>query len=73
MEPSCRVEHVLWQIVVVNEALMDNHQAELAQEMEVQGHSFAATVSTLIDVLTSAVKMARKSNMHLDCLVARSP
>mmetsp|Transcript_6045 Transcript_6045/g.18239 ORF Transcript_6045/g.18239 Transcript_6045/m.18239 type:complete len:164 (-) Transcript_6045:932-1423(-) len=41
-------------IVVVNERLMHNHQAELANEMDARGHSFAATVSTLADVLASA-------------------
>mmetsp|Transcript_16906 Transcript_16906/g.69026 ORF Transcript_16906/g.69026 Transcript_16906/m.69026 type:complete len:165 (-) Transcript_16906:2336-2830(-) len=42
-------------IVVVNESLMENHQAELAEEMERSNHSYAATVSTLLDVIKRAV------------------
>ena len=38
-------------IVVVNEALMDNHQAELASELAAQGHLVCASPESLVDAI----------------------
>uniref|UniRef100_A0A7S3AUG2 UDP-N-acetylglucosamine transferase subunit ALG13 n=1 Tax=Haptolina ericina TaxID=156174 RepID=A0A7S3AUG2_9EUKA len=38
-------------VVVVNDALMDNHQQELAQELHSQDHLLATTPAKLIDAL----------------------
>ena len=38
-------------ITVPNESLMDNHQAELAHQLERMGHVIVATTSTLLDTL----------------------
>eukprot|EP00250_Pteridium_aquilinum_P005029 c15190_g1_i2 orf=307-813(-) len=51
-------------IVVVNEALMDNHQAELAEELAAQKYLFYASPETLVETL---------SNMDLDLLVPYTP
>jgi len=47
-------------VVVVNEDLMDNHQAELAEQMQLDGHSYAATCRTLLEILRTADFTARK-------------
>ncbi|CAF3450442.1 unnamed protein product [Rotaria sp. Silwood1] len=42
-------------LVVVNEKLMNNHQLEIAHEMEQQGYLFHCTCSTLVTVLKKFV------------------
>lgn len=39
-------------VVVINEALMDNHQQELAHALEKQQHLFCATPETLQAILS---------------------
>ncbi|KAI5079450.1 hypothetical protein GOP47_0004929 [Adiantum capillus-veneris] len=51
-------------IVVVNEALMDNHQAELAEELAAQKYLMYASPSTLSETVT---------NMDLNLLVPYKP
>lgn len=51
-------------IVVVNEALMDNHQAELAEELAAQKYLFYASPRTLAERIT---------NMDLDSLIPYTP
>lgn len=46
-----KVPHI---IVVVNELLMDNHQAEVAEEMARQGYVTCCTVSTLLRAIQAA-------------------
>eukprot|EP00947_MAST-08B_sp_MAST-8B-sp1_P004918 g4918.t1 len=43
-------------IVVVNEALMDNHQTELAEALGDEGYLKYATCSTVMSVLSAAVQ-----------------
>eukprot|EP00850_Spirogloea_muscicola_P018370 SM000167S02983 [mRNA] locus=s167:208575:209167:- [translate_table: standard] len=38
-------------LVVVNEALMDNHQRELADELAARGHCACASPATLVEAL----------------------
>lgn len=40
-------------LVVVNEALMDNHQAELAEELAAQKYLFYASPGTLVETITN--------------------
>ena len=51
-------------IVVVNEDLMDNHQCELAEELEERKHLYCARPHTLHQTLTK---------MELDSLVRYTP
>ncbi|CAN8231774.1 unnamed protein product [Cochlearia groenlandica] len=51
-------------IVVVNEDLMDNHQCELAEELEDRKHCYCARPNTLLQVL---------KDMELDSLVRYAP
>eukprot|EP00249_Psilotum_nudum_P020188 c27595_g2_i5 orf=285-791(+) len=51
-------------IVVVNEALMDNHQAELAEELAMSRYLFCATPATLVDTI---------KNMDLQTVVPYEP
>ena len=56
-------------LVVVNEKLMDNHQLEIAHEMEQQGYLFHCTCSTLAATLRKfanhAFKQYEKGNPAL--------
>ncbi|CAM9442525.1 unnamed protein product [Lampetra fluviatilis] len=38
-------------VVVINEKLMDNHQLELAMQLQEDGHLFSCTCSTLVQTL----------------------
>ncbi|CAF4850494.1 unnamed protein product [Pieris macdunnoughi] len=53
-------------LVVVNEDLMDNHQLELAEQMQVDGHLFYCTCDTLVCTLDqmdfSLLKPLEKAN-----------
>lgn len=39
-------------LVVVNENLMDNHQLELAERLQIDGHLYYCTCDTLVDTLS---------------------
>ena len=45
-------------LVVVNTALMGNHQAELARELASRGHVWQATTASLVRVMESDVSLA---------------
>ena len=44
-------------VVVVNESLMDNHQAELANELDTQGLCVSAKPSNLMGALSKSLQM----------------
>ena len=47
-------------LVIVNEALMDNHQVELAEELAAQKYLYYASPKTLVETI---------NNMNLDTLI----
>lgn len=55
-------------ILVVNEDLMDNHQIELAEQLQNDGYVYYSTCSTLNDILSKDISKLRpypKPNTHM--------